>query len=84
MEVNVRLPLAIGATCIDHMAQHGGGAFVLIGSVAGRTGGTSVNTPPDYAASNGAVHALVKWLSRNGIKHGVRSTVSRPARSRPP
>ncbi len=71
MDVNVRLPLAIGAACIDHMAQHGGGALVLIGSVAGRTGGTSVNTPPDYAASKGAVHALVKWLSRNGIKRGV-------------
>ena len=71
MDVNVRLPLAIGAACIDHMAQHVGGALVLIGSVAGRTGGTSVNTPPDYAASKGAVHALVKWLSRNGITRGV-------------
>jgi 3-oxoacyl-[acyl-carrier protein] reductase len=45
--------------------------LVLVGSVAGRTGGTSVNTPPDYAASKGAVHALVKWLSRQGIRRGV-------------
>jgi 3-oxoacyl-[acyl-carrier protein] reductase len=44
---------------------------VLVGSVAGRTGGTSVNTPPDYSASKGAVHALVKWLSRNAIGKGV-------------
>lgn len=71
MDINVRVPLAIGAAGIDHMAQHGGGALVLVGSVAGRTGGTSVNTPPDYAASKGAVHTLVKWLSRNGIKRGV-------------
>jgi len=71
MDVNVRLPLAIGAAAIDHMARHGGGALVLIGSVAGRTGGTSVNTPPDYAASKGAVHTLVKWLSRQGITQGV-------------
>ena len=71
MDVNVRVPLALGAACIDHMAQHGGGALVLVGSVAGRTGGTSPNTPPDYAASKGAVHALVKWLSRQGIKRGV-------------
>jgi 3-oxoacyl-[acyl-carrier protein] reductase len=71
MDINVRVPLALGAACIDHMAQHGGGALVLTGSVAGRTGGTSVNTPPDYAASKGAVHTLVKWLSRQGIKHGV-------------
>jgi len=53
------------------MAEHGGGAIVLVGSVAGRTGGTSANTPPDYAASKGAVHALVKWLSRQAIDRGV-------------
>lgn len=71
MDINIRVPLALGAACIDHMAQHGGGAIVLVGSVAGRTGGTSVNTPPDYAASKGAVHTLVKWLSRQGIRRGV-------------
>ena len=71
MDINVRVPLEIGAACIDHMAKHGGGALVLVGSVAGRTGGTSVNTPPDYSASKGAVHALVKWLSRQGIRQGV-------------
>jgi 3-oxoacyl-[acyl-carrier protein] reductase len=71
MDINVRVPLALGAACIDHMAEHGGGALVLVGSVAGRTGGTSANTPPDYAASKGAVHTLVKWLSRQGIKRGV-------------
>ncbi len=71
MDINVRVPLAIGAACVDHMGRHGGGALVLVGSVAGRTGGTAVNTPPDYAASKGAVHTLVKWLSRNGIKRGV-------------
>jgi 3-oxoacyl-[acyl-carrier protein] reductase len=71
MDINVRVPLAVGAACVDHMAEHGGGALVLVGSVAGRTGGTSANTPPDYAASKGAVHTLVKWLSRNAIKRGV-------------
>jgi 3-oxoacyl-[acyl-carrier protein] reductase len=71
MDINVRVPLAVGTACVDHMAEHGGGALVLVGSVAGRTGGTSANTPPDYAASKGAVHTLVKWLSRNAIKRGV-------------
>jgi 3-oxoacyl-[acyl-carrier protein] reductase len=71
MDINVRVPLAIGAACVDHMAHHGGGALVLVGSVAGRTGGTSVTTPPDYAMSKGAVHTLVKWLSRNAITRGV-------------
>jgi len=71
MDINVRVPLQLAAAAIDHMAEHGGGNIVLVGSVAGKTGGTSVNTPPDYSASKGAVHALVKWLSRNAITRGV-------------
>lgn len=71
MDVNVRVPLTLGALAIDHMAEHGGGAIVLVGSVAGRMGGTSPTTPPDYAASKGAVHALIKLLSRQGVGRGV-------------
>jgi 3-oxoacyl-[acyl-carrier protein] reductase len=71
MDINVRVPLNLTAAAIDHMAGHGGGSIVLVGSVAGRTGGTSPNTPPDYAASKGAVHALVKWLSRQAIDRGM-------------
>jgi 3-oxoacyl-[acyl-carrier protein] reductase len=71
MDVNVRVPLQLAATAIDHMAAHGGGNIALVGSVAGKTGGTSVSTPPDYSASKGAVHALVKWLSRNAVGRGV-------------
>ena len=71
MDVNVRVPLQLGWAAMEHMAAHGGGNIVLTGSVAGKTGGTSVSTPPDYAASKGAVHALVKWLSRNAVGRGV-------------
>jgi 3-oxoacyl-[acyl-carrier protein] reductase len=71
MDINVRVPLEIAMHAIDHMAEHGGGHIALVGSVAGKTGGTSLNTPPDYSASKGAVHALVKWTSRHGIGHGV-------------
>ena len=71
MDINVRVPLTLATAAIDHMAAHGGGSIVLVGSVAGRTGGTSPNTPPDYAASKGAVHALVKWLSRQAVGRGV-------------
>jgi 3-oxoacyl-[acyl-carrier protein] reductase len=71
MDVNVRVPLQLAAVAIDHMATHGGGHIVLVGSVAGKTGGTSLNTPPDYAASKGALHTLVKWLSRNAVGRGV-------------
>ncbi len=71
MDVNVRVPLQLAAAAIDHMAAHGGGNIALVGSVAGKTGGTSLTTPPDYSASKGAVHALVKWLSRNAVGRGV-------------
>jgi 3-oxoacyl-[acyl-carrier protein] reductase len=71
MDINVRVPLEIAMRAIDHMAGHGGGHIALVGSVAGKTGGTSVNTPPDYSASKGAVHALVKWTSRQGVGRGV-------------
>jgi 3-oxoacyl-[acyl-carrier protein] reductase len=71
MDINVRVPLQLAAAAIDHMASHGGGNIALVGSVAGKTGGTSISTPPDYSASKGAVHALVKWLSRNAVGRGV-------------
>jgi 3-oxoacyl-[acyl-carrier protein] reductase len=71
MDINVRVPLQFGAAAIDHMASHGGGNIVLVGSVAGKTGGTSVSTPPDYATSKGAVHTMIKWLSRNAVGKGV-------------
>lgn len=71
MDVNVRVPLQLATVAIDHMAAHGGGNIALVGSVAGKTGGTSPTTPPDYVASKGAVHALVKWLSRNAVGRGV-------------
>ncbi|MSP02147.1 MAG: SDR family oxidoreductase [Acetobacteraceae bacterium] len=71
MDINVRIPLEITIRAIDHMAANGGGYIVLVGSVAGKTGGTSLNTPPDYSASKGAVHALVKWTSRHGVTQGV-------------
>ena len=70
MDVNVRVPLQLATVAIDHMAAHGGGHIALVGSVAGKTGGTSSSTPPDYVASKGAVHALVKWLSRNAVAPG--------------
>jgi 3-oxoacyl-[acyl-carrier protein] reductase len=71
MDVNVRVPLQLAAAAIDHMAAHGGGNIALVGSVAGKTGGTSLTTPPDYAASKGALHTLVKWMSRNAVGRGV-------------
>jgi 3-oxoacyl-[acyl-carrier protein] reductase len=71
MDVNVRVPIDLGVALTEHMAQRGGGAIVMIGSVAGRTGGTSLSTPLDYAASKGALHTVVRWLSRRAVGRGV-------------
>lgn len=71
MDVNVRVPLTLTTAAFEHMEPHGGGSVVLCGSIAGRTGGTSDGTPPDYVATKGAVHALVKLLARQGLRKGV-------------
>jgi NAD(P)-dependent dehydrogenase (short-subunit alcohol dehydrogenase family) len=71
MDVNVRVPVDIGTAFTDHMAANGGGRIVMIGSVAGRTGGTSMSTPIDYSASKGAVHVVIRWLSRRAVSKGV-------------
>lgn len=71
MDINVRVPIEIGTALTEHMAARGGGSIVMIGSVAGRTGGTSTQTPIDYAASKGAVHTVIRWLSRNAVARNV-------------
>jgi len=71
MDVNVRAPIDLGIAFTDHMAANGGGAIVMVGSLAGRTGGTSLSTPLDYAASKGAVHVVIRWLSRHAQGRGV-------------
>jgi 3-oxoacyl-[acyl-carrier protein] reductase len=47
----------------------GGGKIVCLGSIAGKVGG--VLAGPHYAASKGAVHAMVRWLARYGAPHGI-------------
>lgn len=71
IDVNLRLPLDLGLAVSEHMAARGGGSIVLIGSVAGRTGGTMLSTPVDYAASKGGLHTIVRWLSRNVVGRNV-------------
>ncbi len=71
MDVNVRVPIDLGMALIEHMGARGGGSIVMIGSVAGRTGGTSLSTPVDYSASKGAVHVVIRWLSRQAVGKGV-------------
>jgi 3-oxoacyl-[acyl-carrier protein] reductase len=51
------------------MTRQGGGKIVCVGSIAGKIGGVLAN--PDYCASKGGVHALVKCLAKKGIGAGI-------------
>lgn len=69
MNVNVRGVLNVARAFLSGMAARGQGRVVLVGSLAGRTGGLIAG--PHYAASKGAVHALVKWLARHAAPRGI-------------
>ena len=45
MDVNVRVPLEIAHAATEHMAAHGGGHIVLVGSVASFSAAISDRTP---------------------------------------
>ena len=75
MHVNVRAPLMLAGAIIDQIDPSVGGYIVLVGSSAGRSAGGSLGTPTEYAtyaASKGAVHTLVRALSRRAAARNVR------------
>ncbi len=68
--VNVMGPVYAARHAIPHMAERGGGAFVITASSAGlTTGPTSFN----YATSKHAAVGVAEWLA---INHGPTVTVS--------
>jgi 3-oxoacyl-[acyl-carrier protein] reductase len=69
LAVNVQGPLWCLQAAMPVMVRGGWGRIVFIGSVAGQVGG--VLAGPHYAASKGAVHAIVKWAARAGAADGV-------------
>jgi 3-oxoacyl-[acyl-carrier protein] reductase len=71
MHVNVRAPLILANALIEQMD---GGYIVLVGSSAGRSGAGRLGTATEYAtyaASKGAVHTLVRVLSRRASEKNV-------------
>ena len=51
------------------MVKQGLGKIVCIGSIAGKIGG--VLAGPDYCASKGGIHAMVKCLAKRGVTAGI-------------
>jgi 3-oxoacyl-[acyl-carrier protein] reductase len=71
MHVNVRAPLILASALIEQMS---GGYIVLVGSTAGRSGAGRFGTETEYAtyaASKGAVHTLVRVLSRRAAGKNI-------------
>lgn len=51
------------------MVRQKSGKIICIGSVAANIGG--VFAGPDYCASKGGVHGMVKWFAKNGAPLGI-------------
>lgn len=76
MDVNLRVPALIARAFAERMVERGGGRMVLVGSMAASTGGSFAGIGPHYAASKGALHTLIRWLttrygSKNLLVNGV-------------
>ena len=66
MAVNVGGPTNFARHILPAMKARGHGRIVLMGSIAGHTGGTHAYSPLHYAASKGAVHSMLRWMARRG------------------
>jgi 3-oxoacyl-[acyl-carrier protein] reductase len=75
MHINLLAPMKLATACMEQMAARGGGFIVLVGSAAGRHGGTMVSNYSfdygAYAASKGALHTVVRWLARRAVDKNV-------------
>ena len=74
--VNLKGAMDLSRAALARMADHGG-RIVLVGSLAGRTGGLIAS--PHYVASKGGLNAFVKWLARQGAPYGVLVNAVAPA-----
>lgn len=71
LTVNVRGPVNLVRAVLPGMIEQRSGRIVLIGSLAARTGGSSLTVEPAYAASKGALHTLVRYFARQVAAQGV-------------
>lgn len=74
--VNVKGALWTVRAALPALRRDGGGRIVCLGSAAGEIGG--VASGPQYVASKGAVHAMVKWLARSEAANGIAANAVAP------
>ena len=68
IDINVRGPMNVARAFYERIRP--GGSMAFCGSLAGWHGG--VRGPAHYAASKGALHAFIRWLSQRATKKGFR------------
>lgn len=67
--VNLRGPTLLAQLVMQKMLDQGSGRIVILGSLAGRSGG--LLSGAQYASSKGALHTLVRWLALRAAPRGV-------------
>ncbi len=82
ISVDLLGPIHLSRAVLPHMMARGGGRIVLVGSLAGRSGGLIAS--PHYVSAKGGMHALVRWLARQGAPGGVLVNGVAPASVRTP
>lgn len=76
MGINVYGVMNVARAAVPIMREQGYGKIVAIGSIAGRIGGVASGAA--YAASKGAVHALIKNIARNNANQGIYANAVAP------
>jgi NAD(P)-dependent dehydrogenase (short-subunit alcohol dehydrogenase family) len=77
LAVNLKSAVHLAQAVLPGMVERRRGRIVLVGSLAGKTGGLIAG--PHYVAAKGGLHALVKWLAQQGGPHGVLANGVAPA-----
>ncbi|MBM3274721.1 MAG: SDR family oxidoreductase, partial [Candidatus Sericytochromatia bacterium] len=65
------------AAFLPHMAQHGWGRVIAIGSLMGAQGGFSEGA---YAAAKAGLAALIKTVAQENARHGITANIVVPGR----
>jgi NAD(P)-dependent dehydrogenase (short-subunit alcohol dehydrogenase family) len=71
MDINVKGPMNLVRACLPGMMKRGSGRIVLTSSMAARNAGSTLAVEPAYAASKGALSAMVRFLARQAAASGV-------------
>lgn len=71
MDINVKGPLNLVRAVLPGMMERKQGRIVLTSSMAARNAGSTLAVEPAYAASKGALSAVVRYLARQAAAHGV-------------